>query len=60
MFYSVKKDSMKINSLKKNHEKRRNELRRKTIEGNTVDAQVDFIFFYVVEPLNTHESSDSG
>ena len=36
-----------------------NELRRKTIERNTVDAQVDF-FFYAVEPLNTHESSDSG
>ena len=37
-----------------------NELRRKTIQRNTVDAQVDFIFFNAVEPLNTHESSDSG
>ena len=37
---------------------RMNELRRKTIERNAVDAQVDF--FYAVEPLNTHESSDSG
>ena len=32
-----------------------NELRRKTIGRNSVDAQVDF--FYLVEPLNTHESS---
>ena len=39
---------------------RMNELRRKTIGRNTVDAQVDFVFFYAVEPLNTHESSDSG
>ena len=39
---------------------RMNELRRRTIGRNTVDAQVDFVFFYAVEPLNTHESSDSG
>ena len=47
---------MKINSLKKNHENT-NEW---TIGRNTVDAQVDFVSFYAVEPLNTHESSDSG
>ena len=60
LFRFVKKTSMKINSLKKKHENTIEWTKKKNNWKKHRGCSSWFYFFYAVEPLNTHESSDSG